>query len=134
MKRIFNPIDFSSWSLPESEKLLKTIDLAVKKAASEAVKYAFENEEGRLSFPVIWAPNSDGRRHQAVKDPLDVYVEIPLGEFEDEGPEYIFNLREALKDDIDICAEDGSFARGLEMLRDSLRELAREIDDALPKS
>lgn len=134
MKRIFKPIDFSSWDLPESEKLLKTIDLAVKKAASEAVKYAFENEEGRLSFPVIWAPESDGRRNQAVKDPLDVYVEIPLGEFEDEGPEYIFNLREALKDDIYICADDGSFAQGLEMLRDSLRKLADEIDDALPKS
>ena len=134
MKRIFKPIDFSKWHLPESESLLKTIDFAVKKAASEAVKYAFESEEGRLSFPVIWAPESDGRRNQAVKDPLDVYVEMPFGEFEDEGPEYIFNLREELKDYIDECAEDGSCAQGLKMLRDSFRKLADEIDDALPKS
>ena len=134
MKRVYETIDFSGWYLPESDKLLEAINHAVKKAASEAVKDALENGEGNLRFPVIWWPRSDGNRNPAVNDPLDVYVEIPLGKFEDEGPEYIFNLRQVLKGHIDICAEDGSFAEGLEMLRDSLRKLADEIDDALPKS
>jgi hypothetical protein len=134
MKRVFGTVDFSSWVLLETEELMKKVEIAVKKAASEAVQHALENEESELSFPVIWAPKSDGHGGEAVKDPLDVYFRLPLGEFEDGGPEYIFNLREELKDDIAMCAECGSFAYGLGMLRDSLRKLADEIDSALPKS
>lgn len=136
MKRVLNTniSNFSDWNLPQTSEFMLTIERAVKKAASEAVEYQLENEDGRLSFPIIWAPKSDGRGNQAVEDPLDVYIGLPLGESEDENPEYIFNLREDLKSAIEDCANDGSFAHGLQMLRDSLRKLADDIDDAISKS
>lgn len=136
MKRVFNTniSNFSDWELPETNEIMLTIERAVKKAASEAVQYQLESEDGRLDFPIIWGPESDGRGNPEVKDPLDVYIRLPLGESDYEGPEYIFNLREALKYHIKDCATDGSFAYGLQMLRDSLRKLADDIDDAISKS
>ena len=68
-----------------------------------------------------------------VTDPLTVYLRVGL-EGDGEKPTYEFNLRQALADSIETCADDGSFSTGLGRLSVALRALADEIDAARAKS
>jgi len=132
--------DVSDWGITALDELDETITKGLRKALSEALTYAFEDDETYIYFPVEWSkepdeewPGSDGIGGTEVADPLTVYLRVGL-ECGGEKPTYEFNLREALAETIHDCATDGSFSTGLGRLSVALRALADEIDAAREKS
>lgn len=137
MKRKSGEIDLSKWSLGSIDELHKGMEQLLLNAASDVLKIALESDQSYAFFPIIWAGapgdeySSDGHSGPAVTDPLTLYFCAGLGCSENEDPVYTFNLREALQDDIDTCARDGSFSHGLSLLSVELRKLADDIDKAV---
>ena len=132
--------DLSDWGIEALEEVGKTIEKRLRKAVAEALHYAFEDDETYIYFPVEWSkepdeerPGTDGLGGPEVADPLTVYLCVGLNSG-GETPTYEFNLREALADSINVCAEDGHFSAGLGRLSVALRALADEIDAARAKS
>lgn len=132
--------DLSGWNLDAVEEITGKINASIYKAAAEALQYIFDGHQTYIYFPVEWSkepyeamPGTDGIGGPEVADPLTVYLRVGMGS-EDAEPTYEFNLREALADSIELCAEDGSFSAGLGRLSVALRALADEIDTARQKS
>ena len=71
---------------------------------------------------------------------LEFYVRLPIGEWEDEGPTWEFNLKQMVEDEIYLCENDnktiaGEEERGrLTALSHALGELQDEIDRALSRT
>lgn len=135
MKHRKHKIDLSDWTLDSVEKVSKLFEDAVFKAASEALQLVFEDDETRIFFPVEWSKEpsdsykgTDGIGGKQVKEPLTVYLQLATSE--DEPATFEFNLRSAVIDSIETCAEDGSYFTGLGRLSASLKKLAAEIDAA----
>ena len=101
-------------------------------SAKEALDLAFADDNTAAFFPAEYG-DSDGLGGPAPVDPLTVYFQIAL-DGDDEGPYWQTSLSEMLEDTIGYCARDGSFSKGLERIRDGLRELADKIDAALPSN
>lgn len=139
MKHIKFKADVSNWDLDSIDNLAESIGLALRTAVEEVLQLAFEDDETHVYFPVEWSKEPDdetagcdGIGGPEVADPLTVYLRVAIGD--GEKPTFAFNLRRALQDSIDACAQDGSFAAGLGRLSISLRQLADDIDAARAKS
>jgi hypothetical protein len=136
----YGAVDFSGWELESINAFAESAKETIAKAVTEAVSIALENEDGNyrcgLSFPVVYGPDSDGRSAPAVKDPLDMYLELPFGDV-DSGPEYMINLREMLIDDmnnwddVEFTEDNGRLSKQYGLLRDALICLASKIDERL---
>jgi hypothetical protein len=124
-------VDLSDWQLDSFDKLAHSIREAVGKAASEALTLALEDEDTYLSFPIQWAPSSDGHYDKAVTDPLTLYLHLALSDSGDEPCVFKCTLRDALTRTLADTAEDGSFSYGLSRLSAALRELADEVDQVV---
>ena len=132
--------DVSEWGIAALDELGETISSGLRKALTEVLTYAFQDDETYIYFPVEWSKEPDEEWHGTdglsgpeVADPLTVYLRVGL-ECGGEKPTYEFNLRAALADSIKDCANDGSFSTGLGRLSVALRALADEIDAAREKS
>lgn len=139
MKHIRFTADLTNWGLNSIDELSESIDSALRKTVAEVLQLAFEDDQTEIYFPVQWSKEpgeecegSDGIGGIEVADPLTVYLRVAIGEAE--APTFSFNLREALQDTMDGCAEDGSWSRGLARLSGALRQLADDIDTARDKS
>lgn len=81
---------------------------------------------------------TDGFGNAAPADPLTIYVELPLGTFEYEGPLWSVSLSELIDGLIDTVTDGkkGSakkpYHRMLRALRDRLRLMADRVDNTLP--
>lgn len=136
-----NQPDISGWDLDALDEIRDAIEPIITKVANEAIRFAMEAENTGVSWASKWtdeqgfgdgftagdAPGADPI------DPLDLYVEIGLGDTPDSNPQYAFNLRDILSDTLSECRDDGSYSEGLTRIKDALRALADEIEDALPK-
>lgn len=132
------PFGFDKWNL-ECENVLEEIGSRIlsevmPKLISEGMKLATA-DECHAWFPFEWnfGDNpSDGVFGRFPKDPTTIYVELPLGEHEDDSPRWSFTLRELVKMMIEGAIEsDGKIGvdyTPAPIIRDSLRELADEID------
>jgi hypothetical protein len=126
--------DISGWSIPIPA--LESLRRDIEKVIAEAIDMAMQDTDTYITFPVEWADDdgnqegSDGVCGPAVDDPLTVYLRIAINNSM-EPTTYSFSLRDALKDTIETCSEDGSFSSGLKKLSSSLRDLASEIDAAI---
>lgn len=132
--------DLSEWGIEALEEVGKAVETGLRKAMAEALHYAFEDDETYIYFPVECSKEPDEKRRGTdglggpeVSDPLTVYLRVGLEGY-GEKPTYEFNLRGALADSIEACANDGSFSAGLGRLSVALRALADEIDAARAKS
>jgi len=138
MKHVKFEPNINDWEIPA----LIGIDRCIKRAIVQVLKYAFEDDETYIYFPVEWSQEldqddpedfeggGDGLGGKEVTDPLNVYLRLGLDNGA-EKPTYEFNLREALKDTMAACKEDGSFSTGLGRLSVALRAFAEEIDEII---
>lgn len=129
MKRVRGRPNLSDWNLTETEdELLRVMKPLVLFGVSEVMGSVIDG--GYADMPAIWG-DSDGVDGPPPKDPLTVRITFDIGD-EDSEPMWETTLREALGDTISYCADDGSWSEGLERIMVSLRELADEIEQALP--
>lgn len=140
MKPLLNRPNLKGWCLNSINEANSMLEVLALKIAEEAIECAMKDEMTHISFPVEWdsdpsnpedCESSDGHRGRTVKDPLTMHLDVALDCGDFHSPTYEFNLRDALKDSLLACAEDGSFSYGLGRLSASLRDLADEIDDAI---
>lgn len=127
--RITKKIDLSDWVLPDVFNEGKTFEDVLQTAIEEVLEIVFDDEDDKpyIYFPVKWG-ETDGYGGPKVSDPLTIYMV-----FESIKTTCAFNLRGALADTLESCAEDGSFSEGLPKLSHALRDLANEIDAACAK-
>jgi len=127
----YNRPDLTDWALTSLDEAIGGLKQLITRAAEEALVLALKDENTRIDWPAIWG-DGDGRKKTEPVDPLTIYLSIALGDIDDRDPEYSFNLRAALEDDIAQCREDGSFSDGLSSIMNALRKLADDIESALP--
>lgn len=140
MKRISGTVNLKEWGFnaldgQDRKVITEAINKTIKKAAGEAIQYIFEDDETSLFFPVMYKPVCEGLGEKAIKNPLMLQLSLPTySDWEKEEPMlFTFDLREEIKGFIADCNDDGSYSEGLQLLRDALKEIAGEIDRALPK-
>lgn len=133
MKMAYGPIGLKDWNLPEIEKLVdERIRPALIRELEGIFEFALKENLCSLHFPVVYSPDSDGRRGKPVSDPLTIYMNF---DFDGDGvPVFRTSLREILKLDMDAVAEDGSYRDGLILVRDALRVLVDDLDTVIQKS
>lgn len=135
MKHVNFKPDLSGLSLGICDEL----ENAISRTLEKVLELAFEDDETYIYFPAEYSKSisglgTDGVGGPEVDDPLTVYLRVGLDFSEEEKPTYAFNLRMALADTIEACANDGLFSTGLGRISVALRLLADEIDDAIAKS
>ena len=132
-------VNLREWVFDALEEL--DLDELIKKVASEAINCALE-EPARAWIPALWSDigSEDGIGGPLVDDPLTIYIELPLGETEDNNPVWALSLSAAVDDFIEgkiccggpdegkITARPGDSAL---RLRDALRAEAQKIDDVI---
>lgn len=132
-------IDISDFQLEAIENIAQTIQDAIGKAASEALTLALNDDESTsISFPIEWAPRSDGQGGKPIKDPLTIYLHIAFNS-SIEPCVFRFTLRDALEGTLKDAKNGGpfgsidevSFGPGLAQLSAAFRTLADEIDAAI---
>ena len=107
LTRVNGEVDFSSWFTWEDDPL---VDLVTEKLSKEAAN-RLEGPATYLSFPAIWDDVLAGGAPPT--DPLTIRLTANLGFYEDDQPRWDANLSEMLREDIEDCENDGSFADGL---------------------
>ena len=125
-----NKPDMKEFTLEAIDRAVGGFQKFLDRAVSEAITLAMADEQTTVRWPAEWG-DSDGTRLKRRVDPLTIYLSIALAD-QDHPPEYSFNLRAALSETIGDCREDGSFGDGLARIMEALRELADEIEIALP--
>jgi len=92
---------------------------------------------GHVYLPVVWHPDSDGWRGDAVTDPLTLYV-VQHGDSMDDSLVLKTSLMEIIREDMTTAiteipghAEGASYWKGLMMMPQALRDLANEIESKL---
>ena len=131
-KRRSGTPDLSGWSLEAMDELTDMVEQHIAKIASEAIRLALEDEYNtRVRWPAIYGDGDGELREKFVKDPLTIYLQIGLGNDENNEPVRAFSLKDALSNNILDCKEDGSYSAGLIRIRDALRRLADDIDRAV---
>jgi hypothetical protein len=131
MKKRHGKVDVKGWNLDAFMAASGAVEKAVADAASEALELAMADEMTGISFPAIYGDTDGFRSGKPVKDPLTVYLHLALSNHPD-GVVYSLQIRDDLESVIQMCREDGSYAEGLARLSKAFRELADEIDSALP--
>ena len=119
-------IDFSRWNLD-------AMDIFMSVVAQRCVALAFEDDDTYAYFAAEGGPYGDGLGNDA-PDPLTIYVRIALTSGGAECPTWAFNLREAICDDLKELAEGHREPEGFKNIRNALRDLAAEIDQALQEA
>lgn len=130
MKHTDGMPDVSEWDLDAVNELEKSISSGIRKAASEAIHRAMQDDGTYLYFNAPYMANQDDSDEVASEeysDPLDVCLRVAIGSDEGCYPVYRFNLRDAFLIDTDIFKEDVNTSLGLRKLSSALHKLADEI-------
>jgi hypothetical protein len=123
--------DLSEWNLGD----LEPVEVAIKKVITDLLESVFTDSPPRISFPWEYGPKEDGRNGPPASDPLVVYVETPLGQYDGDGPGWSYNLRDIVEEIIEyredqrtkmVYDEEGKIM--LRALAASFRSLAEMID------
>lgn len=144
LKKLQGKIDLSDWTLPCIDKINDCVSKHIVSAVGEAIDVAMADERTNATLAAVWS-EEDGTcdgfetgemlnrpEERRPVDPLGVYLSVALGDSENDDPLYVFDIRSALERDIETCRGDGSFAPGLRRIMVAMRELADEIESALP--
>jgi len=105
------------------------------------IRETLEADPPTVFLPHQYAPRSDGKFGPAVSDPLAVYVELPFGNYQEEGPAWQFSLSDLVAEAIDWeIGDEQSIAMEAELRRladllgsDREREKGREKTPAKPQ-
>ena len=131
MTYVSGAIGLVEWGIGDEVKKL------IMQLISETIEDELRDDPPRLSFPYMWAPESDGHGGPAVTDPATIEVEFPLGGSETERVAFRTSLELVVDDFIEAySAYDGLRKSGWErchVLAERLRELANKLDNA-PRS
>lgn len=104
----------------ESGSLLaKIVRDSVAKNMQGIISEAMNGEDNSIDFDVYYNPEAD---------PLDIAVRI--FQFSGDKDTFVINLDGLLNDQIEECAEYGSYAKSLRTINDALKKLSARIDDA----
>lgn len=139
MKHVDSLPNVSDWGIDAIDKLEKDISSGLRAALAEVIHYAMQEDDTYIYFPASYIKDTsdtsgnirrtDGvRMGHEVSDPLTVYLRVAATGASKEQPTYSFNLRDALRQDLEYCKNDGSYSYGLGKLAEALRNLADEID------
>jgi hypothetical protein len=106
------------------DEVLDRLDVVgvIRKAMTEVIAAAAE-EKADAYFPLEWEDN-DGIGGAIPKDPMTIYVTLPLGD-ENNPPYWEISLRELI---IQVIDDSGVSFETEAKLRDGLRELADMLD------
>jgi hypothetical protein len=128
IRRLHGELKLDDWVILADDDQ-RVVEELFRQVSAKILAIALEPHT-MVDFPVVWsAPDgrgSDGRGGPQVEDPLTLHLSVS----EDECV-YEFNLRDALQDDLESAAEDGSFVFGLRRLAQELRKFADEIEQGI---
>jgi hypothetical protein len=134
-------VDISTWSLEAVEDFKAELQKSICAAATEALDLAVKYDASAW-FPNVWnfgEEPSDGINGPPPSDPMTIYVTLPLGPVEYEGPTWGFSLSGLVERVIEgKSSPDGKIyidrdSKCVAEIRDGLRALAQKIDDAIAK-
>lgn len=136
-------INFENWCLPSLDDAIGELSTHIKKAASEALTIAVEQEE--VSAELCAGDYTGGSKQVRFdKDvPLKIVFTLPLGNMEFEGPSFTLDVFDVIKGDIEmVCDSTGHMTNDAEgkkqqknfaLVKGKLLELVAMIDKATAK-
>jgi len=133
MSRVKGKVHLGNWGLETVHNAKAMFERVVKTAAAEAIDIALRDEDTYAYMPFVDSVRLKGAKRRRAAA-LAIHFHLGLGTGANRGerdPVYKTNLRELLDFEIEACAQDGSWAEELTVLRDALRELADDIDKAV---
>lgn len=123
-------INFSEWNLTAKRELSEAFEKIFERCLAEACEVASEEYELNAFFPKSWDGYSkkdrDGLGGKCPDDPTTIYVQLPLGDDEYEGPTWSFKFSEL----IDYIVE-GNGCDEKEMVDPKQAKQVREIIEGL---
>lgn len=125
---------FDEWGLDSLTQFQDLLSRMIK----EGLELAAKEYKCHAWFPIEWTPD-DGLYGSVPEDPTTIYVELPLGEGDCEGPTWAFALSDCVNSVIETreAGPGGVIAKKdrepLVLLRDDLRRLADVLDAALQR-
>jgi hypothetical protein len=132
-------IDFSTWSLaawlPDGRR-------KIVEQFTEVVREEFEKNPPYLDFPILWesCDAGDGRHGPSPSDPVTLYLDLPLGQFDGNNVCYSCSLEDVVDDLIDSLVvasgrvEDAKSRAICAKVAARLRELADKLDTVCRES
>jgi len=128
-------IGFDKWNLDTMEEVGDLFSDLFRRVLEEGLKFAAAEYECEAYFPIEWAfgdDPEDGVGGPSPTDPTTIYVTLPLGVDDDEGPRWKFTLSDLVDDAIrgwQVGEKIGDEHKPNALaIRDSLRALADKID------
>lgn len=124
------PIDFSEWNLFNEDEVTKFF----KQLLQRGFQHATENYECYVTFSSDFAEDMS-----TVDDPTEMRVSLPIGETEDESPQWRFSLSDIITSLIEWKEAgiggpiEGNDRPLMEAVRDDLRRFANKLDAALKR-
>lgn len=127
-------IDVFGWD--KFNKLRSEFDDVIADAVAEVIHEIMKSDETYAYFPIRFAnkegDGGDGVIGPQIDDPLVIYLRMDFLDENDEGETYAFNLRDSVREALDLNREyEGAYDFGMSRLSSALRALAEDIDAAL---
>ncbi len=129
LTKIDGKIDIRDWHIDVVEEVARQFESRLMEAVGQALDLAMEDG---MATAILGAIHNDDC------DPLDVHLRFDFTHGA-EGPTLIFDIEQALLDDLEmhvddmeIRADDGSYSTGLRRIMLKMRELADKIEAAIP--
>lgn len=125
-------INFSEWDLQAMDEFKNYMQRII----SEAITIATSEYQCNAWFPIAYS-SCDGVGGKIPTDPTSIYVELPLGNDEDDYPRWDFKLTDLVTQIVenhelgDGGKIDPEYKHKLVAVRDDLRRLANVLDEAL---
>lgn len=135
-------VDFTEWGFGEFHNGLD-LEGAIKKIAGELVDFALDEYPVKARFPAVYHPGNGGYggddpENKTPDNPLAVFITLPFGCVEDEGPVIEIDPFSDLLRDIETCKEeatdygvDALYFDGLVLINQALKELVTIMDGVI---
>ena len=125
-------INFSEWNLTAKQELSEAFENIFERCLAEACEVATEEREPNIYFPHVYNSGkkpSDGFGGKCPDDPTTIYVQLPLGDDEDEGPMWSLKFSELIDWIVKFNADDDE----TEIVCEDQVKQVREIVEGLRK-
>jgi hypothetical protein len=137
-----DPIDLTTWFWSDADfeldsAMIEVLMKAFAQRATKLLREVFEETPPRLSLPILWSPENDGRKGPAVTDPMLLHLDLPLASTLDDSVTYAISLEGCIDDALALLwsaesqiVEEPDGRRICRIMAERLRELAQKLDDA----
>ncbi len=125
--------DLTGWELETIDQISSALNEAILFSAKEVLDIASREYDAYCWFAVEYEDETgDGvRPADRPTDPTTLFIRLPFGEDEYNGPIWSFSIMENIAPIIDCFIEDGSFEADLNKIREALSQIVSRIDSAL---